>query len=769
MKKLGFAAFLLFAFFVSSAQETFTVSGEVRDAENGESLIGATVRIGGTTTGTTANAYGYYSLSLPKGSYELIIGYIGYEEKKVAVELNENRKLTVELSTQAIEIETVEITGKSSRENVESVKMSVNDMSIETIKSLPALMGEVDVIKAIQLLPGVQTVGEGNSGFFVRGGAADQNLILLDEAQVFNASHLMGFFSVFNPDAIQGLELYKGGIPARYGGRLSSVLDIRMSEGNSKKWEALGGIGTISSRITAKGPIKKDKGSILVSGRRTYADVFLKLSPNEDLKENKLYFYDLNLKGNYRIDDKNRIFVSGYFGRDVFKFGDFAKFSWGNTTFTGRWNHLFTDRLFSNTTLIVSDFDYQLGATQDVTDFNWNSSISNYGVKNEYSYFLSPQNTVRFGVHSTLYNFSTGDITISEQDSGDIQFNLPKTKGWENAVYLENERDLGARLTLLYGVRYSTFSNLGKATTYGYDANFRVTDTTEYGSGELYETNGGFEPRLGLKYALNENSSIKASYNRTRQYIQQATNTTSSSPLDVWFPASENVKPQVSDQIATGYFRNFLDGALEASAEVYYKWGSNAIDFKNHANLFLNPYLEGELRTGKTRAYGLELYLKKSVGKFQGWLSYTLSRSERNITAIQKEWFPNPYDKRHDISLVGTYALTDRKSFGMTFVYGTGAAITVPTGRFQYRGVTVPVYSDRNAARMPSYHRLDASYTIETKKGRGSWVFSVYNLYGQKNPYLINFRTREENENETYAEMVYLFRFIPAVTYNFRF
>ncbi|MFT5336060.1 MAG: outer membrane cobalamin receptor [Sphingobacteriales bacterium] len=759
---------LLLSGLVLQAQEKYTISGEILDLSNGESLIGASVRIAGTGTGTIANAYGYYSLSLPQGNYELVYGYIGYADQVKKIVLDKDQTLSIELGQQAIEIDAVEIVGKSARDNVESVKMSVNDMSIETIKSLPALMGEVDIIKAIQLLPGVQTVGEGNSGFFVRGGAADQNLVLLDEAQVFNASHLLGFFSVFNPDAIQGLELYKGGIPARYGGRLSSVLDIRMSEGNSKKWEALGGIGTISSRLTVKGPIKKDKGSILVSGRRTYADVFLKLSPNEDLKNNTLYFYDLNVKANYRIDENNKLFISGYFGRDVFKFGDFASTSWGNTTLTARWNHLFSKRLFSNTTLILSDFDYELGATQDVLEFVWNSSISNYGIKNDYSYFLSPQNTIRFGFQSTIYDFQTGSITVLEEDSSDVNFDLPVTKGWENGIYIENERDFGSRLTVNYGLRLSSFSNFGPATVYSYDPDFELKDTLTYDKGEFYKTYFGLEPRVGLRYTLNEESSIKMSYNRTNQYIQQATNATSSSPLDVWFPSSPNVKPQLSDQIAAGYFRNFQEGKLEASAEVYYKWGSQAIDFKNHAQLLLNPYLEGELRAGITRAYGLELFLKKTVGDFTGWLSYTLSKSERQVLAIQKDWFPNAYDKRHDISLVGSYAFSERKSFGLIFVYGSGAPITSPTGRFNYRGVVVPVYSDRNSARMPAYHRLDASYSIKSKKGRGQWVFSCYNIYGRKNPYLINFKQREAT-NETYAEMVYLFRFVPAVTYNFKF
>lgn len=759
-------------FFQSYSQDKFTLSGIIKDAANGEELIGATILVTELKSGTVSNVYGFYSLSLPAGTYHFKYDFIGYESVTKEIALTQNTKLNVELAIQAQAIQEVQVVADKPNKNVESLEMSTIQMKMESIKELPAFMGEVDVIKTIQLLPGVQSLGEASTGFYVRGGAVDQNLVLLDEAPVYNASHLLGFFSVFNSDAIKDLQLYKGGIPAEYGGRLSSVLDIRMKDGNTKKFGASGGIGILSSRLTIESPIKKGKGAFILSGRRTYADMFLKLSKDEDIKNNKLYFYDFNAKGNYQINENNRIYLSGYFGRDVFKFDQFARFSWGNITTTARWNHLFSPKLFSNITAVYSNFNYSLGADQEVSTFTWNSNIEDIGIKADLSYFPNPTNTIKFGVNSIYHRFTPGSITVEQQDSADFDFNLPKIGALEHALYISNDHKITARLSARYGIRYSIFQNIGKSTVYGYDEQFEVKDTTEYGAGKIFNTYGGFEPRLGLKYTLNETSSVKVNYNRMRQYLQLASNGTSSSPLDIWFPSSPNVKPQIADQIAAGYFKNFKNNTYEASLELYYKDMKNTVDFKNHAQLLLNPLLEGELRYGKARAYGAEILVRKQEGQFTGWVSYTLARTERNIKDIQPDWYPTKYDKTHDVSLVGAYQLSKRVKLGALWIYSTGAAVTMPTGRFKYRGINVPVYSDRNGARMPAYHRMDASITIANKPGKkwqSEWVISLFNVYGRKNAYSITFREDENDSNKMIAEKVYLFRQVPGITYNFKF
>ncbi len=760
------------------SQDKFTISGYVTDLDNGEEMIGATVRVKNTTEGAVTNIYGFYSLTLAKGEYDIVYSFIGYSDIEKRVVLDQNQQISVEISNSSQTLQEVEITAERGNTNVESVSMSSVEMNIETIKKIPALMGEVDVIRAIQLLPGVQSSGEGSTGFFVRGGGADQNLVLLDEATVFNSSHLLGFFSVFNQDAIKDAKLYKGGIPAKYGGRLSSVLDVRMKEGNSKRFSVSGGIGLISSRLTIEAPIVKDKSSFIISGRRTYADLFLNLSKNEDLKNSALYFYDLNGKFNYKLSDKDRLFVSGYFGRDILNIADAFKLGWGNTTITTRWNHLFSEKLFSNVSLIYSNYNYELGIPDGIQAFAWNSDIINYSIKNDYTLYANTSNTIRFGFQSTFLDFNPATFEPLDGNENFNSLQLPKKFALESGIYLSNEQKIGSRFTIDYGMRLSIFQNIGIDTVYQYDENYDLREDEPfktYGKGEFYNTYMGLEPRLGMKYTLDEFSSVKMSYNRMFQYLHLANNSTGGTPLDVWFPSSSNIKPRIADQVALGYFRNFNSNTLETSAEVYYKEVTNAIDFKDNAQLIFNSKLEGEVRIGSARAYGLELFARKQQGKFTGWISYTLSRTLRTIDEINdgKEYVAN-FDRPHNLSIVLAYDINPQWSLGFTWVYNTGLPLTAPTGKFTYQGQVVPVYSERNGARIPDYHRSDFSVTLDPKKNEGrrfksSWNLSVYNMYARKNPFSITFEEDDDNPGQTQAIRTYLFSIIPTVTYNFKF
>jgi hypothetical protein len=770
--------FICLGFLNISFSQKYTISGNLTDANNGEALIGATIKIVEESKGTVTNVYGFYSLTLEKGVYNVEFSYIGYETIRQKIKLDINIRIDLELKESSKVMSEVVVEGKSTSTNVESMDMSKDELKIEQIKKIPALMGEIDVIKAIQLLPGVQTIGEGGSGFFVRGGGADQNLILLDEANVYNASHLMGFFSVFNPDAVKNVELYKGGIPAQYGGRLSSVLDIRMKDGNMKKFEAEGGIGTITSRLTLSFPIKKDKGSFMIAGRRNYADIFLPLAPSQDLKTAQLYFYDANIKGNYNINDKNRIFLSSYFGRDVFSLANQFRMNWGNGTGTLRWNHIFSNKLFLNSTIVYSNYDYLLGTPQGGDEngdtFTWLSNIQDYYIKEDFNYYLNPNNSIKFGIQSAYHSISPGKIEF-KVDGLENEISNPNTNSLEHGIYVSNEQKFTTRFSALYGLRYSLFQNIGEGKVYEYDADFNPVDTNFYGKGEIYQNYGGFEPRLGLKFTLNESSSLKASYNRTQQFIQLASNTTASSPLDVWFSSSPNVGPQRADQVAIGYFSNYFKDTLETSVELYYKKMYNTVDFKDHAQLLLNQYLEGELRIGDSYSYGAEFLIKKNKGKLSGWLSYTYSRVFRIIPEINDGIkYPANYDQPHNLSVVSSYAFNDRMSLSLNFVYNTGRAVTMPVGRYSYMGAIIPIYSRRNAERLPDYHRMDVSFSLKgknygTKRFRSEWVFSIYNLYNRANAYTINFKENPDVPNQTQAEMLYLFKIVPSITYNFKF
>jgi len=759
----------------SDQKGRITLSGYIRDAGTGEDLIGATVYVRELKTGASANVYGFYSISLLPGKYTFVYSYIGYEPHEKVFELSENITYHVELTMANQQLEEVVITGTALNENVTRTEMSSINLDIKTIRKIPAFMGEIDLIKAIQLLPGVQVISEGSSGFSVRGGGLDQNLILLDEATVYNASHLMGFFSVFNNDAIKDVKLYKGDIPASSGGRLASLVDIRMKDGNNKQFSATGGIGTISSRLTLEGPVEKNRGSFILSGRRTYADLFLKLSRDENLRNNKLYFYDLNGKINWMANENNRFYLSAYYGDDIFK-NDFFKIGWGNRTFTFRWNHLFSQKMFTNTTLVYSEFNYQLGVPEgSANSFDWVAQMKDYGIKSDLTYYLNTSNTIRYGISLIYHRFNPGVARGIGENSFLTEYEVQSSNALESGLYVSNEQSIGARLTLKYGLRYSHFVNVGPSTIYNYSGDYTKIDSSVYGSGAFFSPYHGLEPRMGATFLLNEVSSVKASYSRTRQYIHLAQNSTAGTPLDVWFPSSPNVKPQIADQIALGYFRNFDKNRIEASAEAYYKYGRNAIDFKDHADLLLNKEYEGELRFGETRAYGIELLVRYTIEKVSGWVSYTLSRTERKIAQINgNNLYPAGYDKPHDVSVVVSYEPSERLALGATWVYNTGSAVTFPIGKYLFGDLAVPIFSGRNSYRMPDYHRLDLSVSLFRRQKPGmklnyEWNLSVYNAYGRKNPWVINFVQDEDNPGITKAEMTYLFSVVPAITFNFKF
>jgi CarboxypepD_reg-like domain/TonB-dependent Receptor Plug Domain len=753
-------------------EKLVTLSGYVKDASTGERLIGASVFIKELSMGMVTNMYGFYSLSVKPGRYHIQFSYVGYSILEKEYILDANTHENIELSLEQKEIEEVVVKAEKADANIKRLEMSTNKMDIKTIQRIPALMGEVDILKAIQLLPGVQSTSEGTSNFSVRGGSYDQNLILLDEATVYNASHLMGFFSVFNNDVIQDIKLYKGDLPASAGGRLSSLLDVRMREGNNRTFSGSGGIGSVSSRLTLEGPIVKDKCSFIISGRRTYLDIFTPLAKDEQLKNSHLYFYDLNDKMNVEINQNNRISISAYLGRDVFK-NSFANLGFGNQTLSGRWNHLFNQKLFSNLTFVNSIYDYDLGFSETgATGFNWISRMKEIGLKEDLNWYPNPNNTVNFGIQSYYHTLNPGEVS-----SGGVYptYVLPSSNALEHAAYISNEQILSDRWSVKYGLRYSLFQNLGEATVYHINSNYVITDSSVYAKGKIYNFYGGLEPRLGIKYEINEVSSAKLSYSRTRQYMQLASNSNAGTPLDIWFFSSPNVKPQVADQIATGYFRNLFDNKLQTSVEFYYKQMQNTIDFRDHAMLYLNQRLEGELRFGHSKAYGMELLLQVPDGRLNGWVSYTLSHTERTIQGINSgNPYVAPYDKPNSVNIVSSYRLSKKIDLSAAWIYATGTPSTFPTGRFIYGNLVLPVYSARNAYRLPDYHRLDISMNLKGKEGpkrlwHGEWNFSIYNVYARKNAWAIQFVQDPKNPQITYAQKIYLFSIVPSITYNFKF
>ncbi|WP_223599121.1 TonB-dependent receptor [Chryseobacterium sp. GVT01B] len=754
------------------AQQTYSVSGTVKDKKNGELLIGVSVKVSeDPSINVTANEYGFYSLSLPAGTYTVIISNPGYKDFEQQIKVDQNMKLDLPLLPQeetTKAIDEVVVTAVKKDKNLTSAQMGAETLNIKSIEKLPVLFGEKDVMKTIQLLPGIKSNGEGSSGFSVRGGATDQNLILLDEAPVYNASHLLGFFSTFNSDALKDASIIKGNSRAQYGGRLSSVLDVKMKDGNNKDYNLNGGIGLISSRLSVEGPIQKEKSSFIVSGRRTYADLFLKT--NKDYKDNKLYFYDLNLKANYQINENNRIYLSGYFGRDVLGLGDTFNTDWGNTTATLRWNSIISSKLFSNTSFIYSNYDYKISLKNDDTVFDLNSKIRDWNLKQDFTWFAGNKHSVRFGLQSIYHTLTPSSA------SGTTVSSFPRNPrySWENAVYINDDFKATEKLTINYGVRLAIFSVLGGDTFNTYE-NGVLTDSKFLEKGKFGKTYVNPEPRISANYRINEVSSVKGGYSRNTQNLHLLSNSNSGNPTDQWIGSSYTVKPEIADQISVGYSRNFNNNNYELNAEVYYKSMKNQIDFKNGAQIGFDAGsdVESELLFGKGRAYGLELIAKKKSGKLTGWISYTLSKTERKINGINNnEWYNARMDKTHDLSIVATYQLNPKWSFSGLFVYSTGNAVTFPTGKYELNGQTIFQYSNRNADRMPAYHRMDLSATYEptsNKRFRGSWTFGIYNLYGRENAYTINFEDNPDRPGTTRAMQTSLFRWVPNITYNFKF
>lgn len=752
------------------SQPRITISGQIKAASTGEDLIGAIVSIKEFPSLSVAtNAYGFFSLSLPLGTYELTAQYTGFKSQIIPVKLDRSLKLNFSLLEQSRELNEVVVYSKRRDENVSSTKMGMVNLDPNEIKNIPVLFGEKDLLKTIQLLPGIIPVGEGRSGFNVRGGGPDQNLILLDEATVYNASHLMGFFSVFNSDAIKDISVFKGNEPAEYGGRLSSVLDLKMNDGNDKKFGVSGGMGLISSRLLVEGPIVKDKGSFIISARRTYADLFLKASPDTSINKAVLYFYDLNAKANYRINAKNRIYLSGYFGQDVLGFGNTFGINWGNSTATLRWNHLYSDRLFSNSSLIFSDYNYQININSGVK-MNIISRIRDYSLKQDFQYFGDNKNTFKFGFNEIYHQIIPGAITAITNVS---LKSLTNKYALEHAGYFSHLLHLNDNLSTEYGTRVSLFNLIGPGTFYTYDAAGNTASSNEFSSGKFVKSYLNLEPRLSINYTLDPVSSIKTSYARNVQNLHLLSNSTSGNPTDLWIPSSNNVRPELADQISTGYYRNFKANLYEFSAEIYYKKLQNQIDYKNGAELNFNENVESQILFGDGRAYGLELYLKKKQGRFNGWVSYTLSRTERKVDGVNRgSYYPAKQDRTHDISIVGLYDLSKRWSLSATWVYYTGNAVTFPSGKYVLDGKTMFYYKDRNANRMPAYHRLDLGATWIRKRTatfESSWTFSLYNAYGHDNPYTITFQDSKTDPTKTDVIQTTLFKLVPSFTYNFKF
>ncbi len=769
--KLMLAVFALLTS-IAAFSQNFTVSGSVKDATNGEDLYGAQIKVKELdNVGANTNAYGFYSLTLETGIYTLIFRSTGFESQEIVVDLKQDTVINLEMDIpkDIQELGEIEVKAEKENDNITSPDMNVTKFTPKEISTIPVLFGEQDIMKTLQLTPGVKGAGEGNAGFYVRGGGADQNLILLDEAVVYNASHLLGFFSVFNSDAVKDVALYKSGIPAEYGGRASSVMDVKMKDGNSKNFGVSGGIGLISSRLTLEAPIVKDKGSFMISGRRSYADLFLKLSPDEDQRNTKLFFYDLNLKANYEIGEKDRIFLSGYFGRDRFGFSDIFGFNWGNATGTVRWNHVYGSKLFSNTSFVYSNFDYEFSIGAGDDGFGVKSSIQDLNIKQDYSYYANKNNSIKFGFNAIHHTFRPGALTGGNESFNEIV--LDPRYALEVGAYIQNKQKIGSRLNLQYGIRYSGFNLMGEGKAYEFDEDGNLTSERDYGSWESIKYHHGLEPRFSASYILSESNSIKASYNRNLQYIHQLSNSTTSSPTDVWVPSSNNIAPQIADQVAVGYYHNLKKNMFRISTEVYYKDLQNQIDYRNGAQTVLNDQVEGELVYGDGRAFGLELQLEKKKGKFTGWISYTLSRSLRTFAEIDNgKEFPARQDRIHDISVVLMYKLSDAIALSTSWVYYTGDAVTFPSGKYEVGGVTLPFYTERNGYRFPDYHRLDLGltwYFKDKKNFEHNMNFSIYNAYARENAFTITFQEDPDDPTKTQAVQTTLFRLIPAITYNF--
>jgi len=782
-------SFLLFSIVLLSNAQNYTISGYVKDSASGEALGNSFVSTTsqGKFIDAFPNAYGFYSMSVPAGTYKIRFSMPGYKGQIVTRNVSANLTLTVDMVKKVNTIKKVVVKGKKEGEGVQKIEMSENKLSIGQIKRMPALLGEVDVIRSIQLLPGVSTVGEGASGFNVRGGNIDQNLVLLDEAPLFSSSHLFGFFSVFNPDAVRNVKLIKGGIPASYGGRLSSVLDVRSKEGNMKKFGGAGGIGAIFSRGMIEGPIKKDKSSFLLAARRSYIDILAKPFLPKDAAGAAFYFWDVTAKANYIFSPLNRVYVSSYFGRDKFSSNEFG-FDWGSQTVTARWNHTFNTKLFANTTAIYSKYDYRLNTKESDGGFDWSSNITNYTGKIDFNWYASNKQKIDFGFIGTYYNFTPGKITITESDGKKNNFGLPDKLALESGIFIDDEYRINRNITVKGGMRLSYFDFMGKGSAYYYQANpagalnqSRTLDTIRtFSSFKSIKNYINPEPRLAAKFRLDSNSSFKLSYNRMVQYIHLISNTTASVPLDIWTPSTNNIKPEIADQVAIGYFRNFGKKTLfEFSVETYYKQLQNQINYIDGANLLLNEFLEADLLYGNGRAFGAEFYIKKASGRLTGWLSYTLARTEILIKGLNNDaYFPTRFDRPHNLSLVGSYEFNKKWTVSANFSYQAGTPATFPTSQYTWQGITIPhnAFNSRNGARIPAYHRLDISAICQLKKWKkwASWeheiVFGAYNVYNRRNPFSVYFQGPTDKVNKNHAiRYAIIGSIVPSITYNFKF
>ena len=785
----------------ATGQSNYTISGYVTDSASGEALIGASLFVKEINKGIGTNVYGFYSITLPEGTYDLQVRYLGYKDVVRNVALASDVKLNFDMASSALVIREAVVVGTKGKNNTESTDMGRIDVDVQKLSTLPALFGEVDILKVIQLLPGVKTNGEGNSGFYVRGGGPDQNLILLDDATVYNASHLFGFFSVFNADAVKNLELYKGGMPAQYGGRISSVLDITMKEGNDQKFHAQGGIGLISSRLTLEGPIVKDRSSFIVSGRRTYIDVVAKpfLKNGGGFSGSGYYFYDLNAKANYRISDKDHVYLSGYFGRDVFDFsgadpGDPTfRIPWGNATVAARWNHVFGPKLFMNATATFSDYQFEFEGGSDDFSFSLLSGIKDYGLKVDLSQYASVRHNLKYGGQYINHLYTPSTVVI---ESGDVAFDIDepsKLKAHEGALYIQDEFEVTDRLLVNAGLRLTTFTHVGSYSEYLYDEQGVSDGTREYGNGESIASYAALEPRISARYKLDRKSSVKASFNRGQQYVHLASFSTSTLPTDVWIPSSTNVRPLIGTQYAAGYFRDFADRMFETSVEVYYKDMQNLIEYAEGVQPQDNgnSNYDANLVFGDGYSYGAELFVKKRTGRLNGWVGYTWSKTMRTFAEVNNgKEFPSRWDRRNDLSVVLGYDLSKRWQFGATFVYSTGQAVTLPVNRYWVEGQLVSEYTERNGYRMVPFHRMDLSATLHnrntkevtdpttgevtevSRKWHSSWTFSIYNVYNRMNPYFIYFDsegTPASGDFKVVAKQVSLFSILPSVTWNFRF
>jgi len=757
---------------LSSAQQKHTISGTITDQQTGETLIGATIRLlGNSGIGVLSNSYGFYSITAPENKYTMVVSFSGHKSDTLEITLNKDITHQFGLEPAGAQLNEVVVVARRN-DNITRTLPGVQKISIEEIKNVPVIFGEQDILKTIQLLPGIKSGGDGSTGFFVRGGGADQNLILLDEATVYNASHLLGFFSTFNSDAIKDVTVYKGDMPAQYGGRLSSLLDVKMNDGNNKNYRVSGGVGLIASRINVEGPIVKNKGSFMISARRTYADLFLKLSKDSTINRSILYFYDINAKANYQLNERNKVFLSAYFGSDKLGFSNQFGIRWGNATTTLRWNHIFTSKLFSNTSLIYSDYSYNISINQTTNNLSIVSKIKDLTLKEDLQYYAGNNNKINFGFNLTKHTFTPGEFLTSKTSSYNSLI-LQDKYALDGVAYVSNEWEASDKIKLNTGLRLSSFNITGPGDFYSYNSKGETTDTMAYSSGKIVKSYLNLQPRFAATYQLNKLSSIKISYSRNIQNLHLLSNSTGSNPTDLWIPSSNNVKPEIADQVSAGYYRNINNNKYEFSTELYYKLLQNQIDYKNGAILVANETVESQLVYGKGRAYGLEAYAKKKYGSLTGWISYTLSRTERHIEGVNNNlWYPATQDQTHSLSIVVVYKLGKKWTLGSDFVFNTGNAVTWPSGKYNIDGNTAFYYTERNSYRMPAYHRMDVSATLQGKKTEkfdGSWTFSIYNAYGRQNPYFIQFQNDPANPQRTQAIQYSLFRWVPSVTYNFKF